>query len=75
MRYKKENEKLLIIIQKEKKPCLSLMNRFNALVNVQHFDAQNCNTRKKKRKKNMQFTAIWNKCDIAKHFEILTIEI
>ena len=34
------------------------MNRFNALVNVQHFDAQNCNTRKKKRKKNMQFTAI-----------------
>ena len=51
MRYKKENEKLLIIIQKEKKPCLSLMNRFNALVNVQHFDAQNCNTRKKKRKK------------------------
>ena len=27
------------------------MNRFNALVNVQHFDAQNSNTRKKKRNK------------------------
>ena len=33
----------------KEKPCLSLMNKFNFLVVVQHFDAQNSVKRKKKK--------------------------
>ena len=45
------------------------MNRFNSLVNVQHFDVQNSKNRKKK------FPIIWNTWKIGKHFEKLTGEI
>ena len=35
--------------KRNKKPCLSLMNRFSSLVDVQHFDAQNFVKRKTKK--------------------------
>ena len=49
------------------------MNSFNSL-DVQHFDVQNSKKERKKEKKKMQFTIIWNTCKIAKHFEKLTSE-
>ena len=45
------------------------MNRFNSLINVQHFDAQNSENRKKK------FPIISNTYNIGKHFGKLTSEI
>ena len=44
--------------------CQGLVNRFNSLVYVKHFDSQNSNKRKKKRK-NVQFTTIRNPWNIA----------
>ena len=43
-----------------------LMNRFNSLVYVHYFDAQNS--------KKMHYKTIWNTSNIAKHFEKLTSE-
>ena len=45
------------------------MNRFNSLIKVQHFDAQNSKNNKEK------FPIIWNTCKIRKHFEKLTSKI
>ena len=47
------------------------MNRFNSLMYMQHFNAQNSKRRKEKK---MQFTTIWKLHNTAKHFEKLTSE-
>ena len=49
---KKKKKYLLIIIKKEETTSLSLMNRFNFLVDVQHFGAQNSIKKKKVLKKS-----------------------
>ena len=46
-------KKKLIIIKKLRKPCLCVMSRFNSLKRVKHFNAQDSEKKKgKKRKKN-----------------------
>lgn len=43
------------------------MNRFNSLINVQHFNVKDP-TPEIKRETKVHFATIWNMCDIAKTF-------
>ena len=64
-----QKRKNLLIIEKEKKACLSLMNRFNSLKHMQHFSCTELwKKRKKKRKKSIQSKTIQNTCNTAEHF-------
>lgn len=54
-------------IDNQQKTYLSLMNRFNSLINVQHFNVKDL-TPEIKRETKVHFATIWNMCDIAKTF-------